>query len=229
MRSILRLSVLAGGATGHPGCARSIVASITLRLLSTPTGTISKWFVMSPRLHKTAKIPMDKLNQWMTLAANVGVLIGIFFLAYEIRQNTDAVHAQTREAILAAGQAELQAVRDDPNLIDSIVREGPLTVDEQVKLYTWLVSALKVREFSWLQRESGVIDEAQWKSELAITQAILRAPRVRSWWDKVGHKTVSDEFREFVDSAIRELPPSNGIYSEQMEWANPPANDPPNR
>ena len=171
---------------------------------------------------------MDKLNQWMTLAANVGVLIGIFFLAYEIRQNTDAVHAQTREAILAAGQAELQAVRDDPNLIDSIVREGPLTVDEQVKLYTWLVSALKVREFSWLQRESGVIDEAQWKSELAITQAILRAPRVRSWWDKVGHKTVSDEFREFVDSAIAELPASNGIYSEQMEWANPPANDPPN-
>ena len=51
---------------------------------------------------------MDRLNQWMTLAANVGVLIGIIFLAYEIRQNTDAVHAQTREAILAAGQAELQ-------------------------------------------------------------------------------------------------------------------------
>ena len=168
---------------------------------------------------------MEKLNQWMTLAANVGVLIGIFFLAYEIRQNTDAVHAQTREAILAAGQAELQAIRNDPNLIDSIVREGTLTTEEQVKLYTWLVSALKVREFSWLQRESGVIDDAQWKSELAITRAILQAPRVRSWWDKVGHKTVSDEFREFVNSAISELPPTDGIYSEQMEWANAPPVD----
>jgi hypothetical protein len=165
---------------------------------------------------------MDKLNQWMTLAVNVGVLIGIIFLAYEIRQNTDAVHAQTREAILAAGQAELQAVRSDPNLIDSIVRDGALTVEEQVKLYTWLVSALKVREFSWLQRESGVIDDAQWKSELAVTQAILQPPRVRLWWDRVGHKTVSDEFREFIDSAIEELPPSNGIYREQMEWANAP-------
>lgn len=168
---------------------------------------------------------MDKVNQWMTLAANVGVIVGIIFLAYEIRQNTDAVHAQTREAILAAGQAELQAVRSDPNLIDSIVREGPLTVDEQVKLYTWLVSALKVREFSWLQRESGVIDDAQWKSELAVTQAILQAPRVRTWWDRVGHKTVSEEFREFVDSEIKELLPSNGIYIEQMEWANAPPAD----
>lgn len=168
---------------------------------------------------------MDKLNQWMTLAANVGVLIGIIFLAYEIRQNTDAVHAQTREAILAAGQAELQAVRSDPDLIDSIVREGALTVEEQVKLYTWLVPALKVREFSWLQRESGVIDDAQWKSELAVTQAILQPPRVRLWWDRVGHKTVSDEFRKFIDSAIEELPPSNGIYREQMEWANAPPAD----
>lgn len=162
---------------------------------------------------------MEKLNQWMTLAANVGVLIGIVFLAYEVRQNTEAVHAQTREAILSAAQTELQAVRNDPNLIDSIVREGPLTVDEQVKLYTWLVSILKIREFSWLQRKSGVIDDAQWRSELAVTQAILQAPRVRLWWDKVGHKTVSSEFREFVDSAIAELPPSNGIYGDQMEWA----------
>ena len=170
---------------------------------------------------------MDKLNQWMTLAANVGVLVGIIFLAYEIRQNTDAVHAQTREAILAAGQAELPAVRNDPNLIDSIVREGSLTADEQVKLYTWLVSALKVREFSWLQRKSGVIDDAQWQSELAVTQAILQAPRIRLWWDRVGHKTVSDEFREFIDSVIRDRPPSNGIYSEQMEWANAPPADTP--
>ena len=165
---------------------------------------------------------MDRLNQWMTLAANIGVLIGIVFLAYEIRQNTDAVHAQTREAIMAAAQGELQAVRADPNLIDSIVREGPLTADEQVKLYTWLVSVLKIREFSWLQRESGIIDDVQWKSELAVTRAIVQAPRVRLWWERVGHKTVSDEFREFVDAAIEELPPTNGIYSEQMEWANAP-------
>ena len=40
--------------------------------------------------------------------------------------------------------------------------------------------------------------------------------------DRVGHKAVSDEFREFVHTAIEELPPTNGIYSEQMEWANAP-------
>ena len=90
----------------------------------------------------------------------------------------------------------------------------------QIKLYTWLVSALRVREFSWLQRQDGIIDEAQWGSELAVTLAILQAPRVRKWWDTVGNKTVSSDFREFIEAQIREVPPSNGIYEEQMKWAD---------
>ena len=34
---------------------------------------------------------MDKLNQWLTLFANLGVLVGIFLLAYEVRKNTVSV------------------------------------------------------------------------------------------------------------------------------------------
>ena len=166
---------------------------------------------------------LDKLNQWLTLIANLGVLIGIVFLAYEIRQNTDALHAQTREAVLAATQTELQAVREDPNLVLSIIKEEPLSVVEQIKLYTWLVSALRVREFSWLQRQNGTIDEAQWQSELAVTVAILQAPRVRLWWDKVGQKTVSPQFSAFVNDIMKDRPASNGIYQEQTNWANPPS------
>lgn len=165
---------------------------------------------------------MVELSQWLTVLANIGVVIGIGFLAYEIRQNTKASHAQTREAVLAATQAELQAVRDDPNLVKCIIKEDPLTADEQIKLFTWLVSALRVREFSWLQRKHGVIDEAQWNSELAVTIAILQAPRVRKWWTSVGHRTVSDEFRAFVEEKMQTVPQSNGIYDEQTRWANDP-------
>ena len=163
---------------------------------------------------------MDKLNQWLTLSANVAVLLGIVFVAYELRQNTEATQAQTREAVLAAAQAELQAVRGDPNLIHSIVGTDPLTADEQIKLYTWLVSILKIREFSWLQRQSGVIDDDQWASELAVTSAIIQAPRVRQWWRQVGNQTVGDEFRAFVDGLIASRPESNGIFAAQMRWAN---------
>ena len=36
----------------------------------------------------------DKGNRWLTLGANVGVLIGLFLLLFELRQNTDQMRAQ---------------------------------------------------------------------------------------------------------------------------------------
>ena len=77
---------------------------------------------------------MDRLNQWLTLLANLAVLVGIVFVALEIQQNTEATHAQTREAVLAAAQIELQAVRADPNLIHSIVCDCELSADDQIRL-----------------------------------------------------------------------------------------------
>lgn len=49
---------------------------------------------------------LEKLNSWLTFAANIGVIAGIVFLAIEIRQNSNAVRAQTR-AQLAEGVTEL--------------------------------------------------------------------------------------------------------------------------
>ena len=40
---------------------------------------------------------IDKLNSWLTLAANVGVLVGIFFLAYELQQNTNVARSSAYE------------------------------------------------------------------------------------------------------------------------------------
>ncbi len=36
----------------------------------------------------------DRVNRWLTLVANLGVLIGLFLLVFEIRQNTDLMRAQ---------------------------------------------------------------------------------------------------------------------------------------
>ena len=42
----------------------------------------------------------DKLNKWLSLSANVGVLVGIVFLAVEIRQNSKAqIRSTTRAAV----------------------------------------------------------------------------------------------------------------------------------
>ena len=36
-----------------------------------------------------------RLNQWLTLIANLGVLLGIIFLVIEINQNTEAIRIES--------------------------------------------------------------------------------------------------------------------------------------
>jgi len=40
----------------------------------------------------------EQLNRWLTLGANVGVLIGIFLLLLELKQNAELMRAQMAEA-----------------------------------------------------------------------------------------------------------------------------------
>jgi hypothetical protein len=53
---------------------------------------------------------MDRLNSWLTLIANVGVLGGFLFLAYEIQQNTAQLRAEAsysiNEALSSLNSAE---------------------------------------------------------------------------------------------------------------------------
>ncbi len=42
---------------------------------------------------------LDKVNRWLTLLANVGVLAGIVFLALEMRHSSNAINAQTYDSI----------------------------------------------------------------------------------------------------------------------------------
>ena len=40
----------------------------------------------------------DKLNRWVSLVANIGVVAGIFFLAIELRQSNLATRIQARDS-----------------------------------------------------------------------------------------------------------------------------------
>ena len=65
---------------------------------------------------------IKQLNQSLTLVANFGVLIGLFFLVYEIRQNTLQIRSQASYSI-NEGLAMMNAgVYSNPILADIIVR-----------------------------------------------------------------------------------------------------------
>ena len=44
----------------------------------------------------------DRLNRWLTLGANLGVLVGIVLLLLELDQNRKLMRAKTRDHIASA-------------------------------------------------------------------------------------------------------------------------------
>jgi hypothetical protein len=81
-------------------------------------------------------LDLDRLNRWLTLGANTGVLVGIFLLAYELRQNNDLLETQARETKLERRTGFNLRIASTPALalISAKLDQGePLTPTETVQ------------------------------------------------------------------------------------------------
>ena len=58
----------------------------------------------------------DKINKWLSLFANLGVLLGIIFLSLEINQSNQIAIRDARIDVLDAGIGLEQAVLENPDL-----------------------------------------------------------------------------------------------------------------
>ena len=155
---------------------------------------------------------MDKLNQWLTLIANVGVLVGIFFLAFEVQQNTTAIRSQTRAAVFSGVQEELWKNMEYPDVtLNMLTTEREPTPEEKIRFDAWMMASMKAREFAWLEYESGNFDPVQWEQERQVITLVLGCSRCRDWWNKVGKLAFSPEFVDITDNLIDGTP--------EVSWA----------
>ena len=150
----------------------------------------------------------------------VAIVASLIFLGIETMQNTNAMYAQSRQSVLDSAQNELLAVMDDPELLMLGFKEGPLTPQENIRLDAFLSAVIRAREFAWLQYRDGVIDGAQWATELAVTRWAFDSPRSRHWWYVVGKSVTGPGFGEFVDSEILSQSLSPEGWRLASEWAN---------
>jgi hypothetical protein len=64
---------------------------------------------------------LNKSNQWLTLLANIGVVAGIVFLAFELQQNNKQLELQSYQSWVAAN-LEINAALTDPALSGIMAR-----------------------------------------------------------------------------------------------------------
>lgn len=98
------------------------------------------------------------VGQVIQIAANIGVIAGIVFLALQIRQNNDLLAAQAREALHASRRDINLLIASTPDLAQVIERmnsDAPLTASESLQVEALQRSVLVTMEWQFGEFRRG--------------------------------------------------------------------------
>ena len=147
----------------------------------------------------------ERISGWLTLAANVGVLVGLALVLLQLNQNEKMMRAQTRHEI-AAGIVELLAEgAGNPQLTDVLYRGGQgaaLTPVEQYQFQLRMGALLRTWEDEHYQYRMGLYDEEEFSRERENWRAVLaeNMGMVALWCRS--RRNYSAEFAAEVDALL---------------------------
>ena len=146
---------------------------------------------------------VDRTNRWLTLTANIGVIISLLFLAYEISQSTKATIAAASQGLTDQSITYFE-VQLDPGVISQAVykqRQGnELSSYETHQLDLLQHLNFRLFENAFLQYKRGFYEEREWERyRRIIAKNMANNPSaVRMWERSKGGWT--DEFTAEVES-----------------------------
>jgi len=158
----------------------------------------------------------DKVNRWLTLSANFGVLIGIILILAELNQNADLMRAQMtqargdnvmqtyREMMLSDHWVEIRAKGRSAPSTDAWIKSLSPVEYERV-WYRQLMDYHDLRT-QFYQYQSGYLDEQIWRSSSrAQARRFMQSQPYFTFSEGVN----DPQFDEFLNEIAREsgLPP----------------------
>jgi len=104
----------------------------------------------------------DRLNWWLTILANLGVLGGLVFVGFEIRQNTTQLRADASHSITTSVNELNAGLYGDPELAELVLRGeanlDALTPTERKRFDRYEFSRLNIAEYVQDLESEGVSD-----------------------------------------------------------------------
>ena len=161
----------------------------------------------------------SKINDWLTLVANVAVVGGIVFLAIEISQNNELLRSESRQTLVANDVTSLTANLENADVFAKLVSEEELSAEDQIRLSFMYTLDLRNREFEYFQYTNGLLDEETWLAYRHVILVNHSAGIGRSWWDEIGRGIVDPEFAHLVDELLVNAK-ADDTYKRMATWAD---------
>src|SRR5262245_13097444 len=123
---------------------------------------------------------IDRVNQGVQLAANVGVILSIVFLAYQIGEQRDLMKAQTRTATSEAAIGLLISEATDEGLVSAQRRSWwdgeELSPDDRFRLDRLNRAYFRHWQNVHYQDRNGLYDETEFAASRAAWKFRLSRP-----------------------------------------------------
>ena len=140
------------------------------------------------------------------ILSSAAVLITLIYLVVEIGQNTAALEATSREALLENSVQTLQQVIAEPALWLDQVKPN-LTDEERVRLSAHLFTMTQRGQIAWQQLQVGALDEATWARLEGPLIDTLSHSESRKWWTFFDPESEFEPtFREHVNGLLEDRP-----------------------
>ena len=152
-----------------------------------------------------------RINAILTLTANVGVLIGVLLVAYELRQNDNTLNASIQLSLSNSYEALATIAVENPILGEAIVRlftGEDLDIQDQVNLTAWQSRYLQVLHTTYNLYRDGIVPEDFWREKAShFTVFMVQSDRFTELYETGKHDEIfSREFEAALDA----------IYQEQL-------------
>ncbi|NIP54362.1 hypothetical protein GWN42_21260 [candidate division KSB1 bacterium] len=147
----------------------------------------------------------DRVNRWLTLGANVGVLIGIILLLIELNQNSMLMRGQTRNDVSSELIGLMSQVSNNPQLADLIYRVEhgeQVTPQEMLQYRARQISNIRYFENVFYQYRQGLYDEIEYLAHRQAWVGVWSQARHDFWCNY--RQTVSPDFRAEIEGLITE-------------------------
>ena len=157
----------------------------------------------------------ENLNRWLTLCANIGVVIGIIFLALELQQNNELLESQAQETQALSIQTAttldqdfLLVIAADPALAKTwhayLRTPDTLTEVERRQGSFLMASLLRRLEGVYLQKRLGSISEEGWNSRQPLFIGIAHSPGYSAYLESDSGVFIGEELRIYMRQLITE-------------------------
>ncbi len=151
---------------------------------------------------------IDRMNSTLALTANIGILIGLFFVILELRQNQDTLDATIQLSLSAAYQEISSRVVENRDFAEVLEKAfwspDDLDTPDAIRLTNWIAEYLVLLFATYELRNQGVVSEATWEHNARIFTYYLASPNFRDLYEKWSRDTFPEEFFLAIEEHIGE-------------------------